>query len=125
MSFKTKLYTLLTEDSTLQDFLGGTAENKKVFFHYSEGDIEKNLPCITYIFYYSPEQPNVIGKKVKDGILFLDIWSRENMDAIEAHVLSLIKDTLEFKGNVAISTPLFEKDTNINHQHITINILGG
>ena len=85
-----------------------------------------NLPCVTYHFTEQPwDRPNIKGKTAKDGTLTIDIWSKGNTDAIEERIQTIVKETLDFKANLIISTPVPEIDLPMRHQQIIFNIIGG
>jgi hypothetical protein len=122
MSIYSNVRNLLVNDSTLQTLLGGTETNQKVFFQYPKNSIDENVPCITYYFNEVPEFREPYTSK--DGLLFLDIWSKDNLNDIYERVLVLFHSS-PFFSDVSQAMDLFEQDTGIYHKHLTIKILGG
>ena len=124
MSIYSKIRDLLINDITLQSLLLVTEMNKKVYFHFPKGTtIEENVPCITYYFIETPE----IWKDAqssKDGMFFIDIWSKDNLNDIYERVLELLAD-VPFSADLIQAIDVFENDTQIYHKHINIKVLGG
>lgn len=124
MSIYSKVRGLLINDITLQNLLSATTTNKKVFFHYPKGTtIEANVPCITYYFMEIPILRKVTYLSI-DGTLFIDIWSKNNLNNIYERVIELL-ETTSFFSDLVQALDVFEQDTGIYHKHLDIKVLGG
>ena len=123
MSIYSQIKTLLESDAILQVYLKSTETNKKVFFHYPQSSIEENVPCITYYFVETPRDYKD-PLTTKDGILYIDIWSKNNLNDVYDRVLYLLT-TLSFYNGLSQSIDLFENDTQIYDKHLQIDVIGG
>jgi hypothetical protein len=127
MALKETIYALLTTDTTLQNLLGGTASNKKVFYNRSGDTVQNNIPCITFEFKEVPETPNLLHKTSEDGELYIDIWSAEqNVDDIYNRIKVLLKAAKKpLESDLVLAFDMQDEVKSIHRRHIQYTIKGG